>query len=94
MASFSYGSDDHRLDSIHGASFLAGHSNMVVGSIGKVGSSFSAKLTSRAAQGDAEHLLVVNIRVVMTAVLWLLAFLGGMRQLFKGYHDESACYLL
>jgi len=61
-------------------SFLAGHSSMVLGSVGHVSSSLSSNVTSRVTRGNFEHSFVAAIRIVMTVLVWLLAMLGVLRR--------------
>jgi len=69
-------------------SFLVGHASMVVGSVGHVSGTVSANVTSRVV-GSAEHAFVAQIRIIMTVTLWILAFLGGVRRLWKGNRDGT-----
>ncbi|MFL5654294.1 MAG: hypothetical protein ACJ8CB_08970 [Ktedonobacteraceae bacterium] len=67
--------------------FLAGHSYLVLGNVGQVGSNVSANVTQRVVQGDAEHNFIAEMRVIMTGFIWLLACLGGVRRMRKGRRD-------
>jgi hypothetical protein len=70
-------------------SFLAGHSSMVIGSVGHVGSSLSSNVTSRVTHGNVEHSFVAAIRIVMTVLVWLLALLGVLRRVGRGHRDTT-----
>jgi hypothetical protein len=72
--------------------FLKGHSDMVIGSFGEVHQAVSANVTNRV-QGSQDHLLVVYLRVVMSAGLWGLAALGAIRRFAKGFLDLTPAIL-
>ena len=74
--------------------FLAGHTSMVTGDFFHLGSAITSNVTSRAAQGSVEHTFVARIRIVMTLVIWGLAFLGGVRRWRAGYHDLTYILLI
>ncbi len=65
--------------------FLPNSFNLVIGNVGRV--DISSNLTDRLAQGDPEHKLIAALRTIMTAFVWGLAFLGGVRRLLNGYRD-------
>ena len=75
-----------------GYPFLAGHSNMVIGSFGLLDSAVTLNVTSRVT-GSQGHVLITELCLIMTALFWLLAFLGGVRRLFQGYRDLTAILL-
>jgi hypothetical protein len=66
--------------------FVAGHVEFLVGSMGDVTNIATKNLEERMG-GSPEHVLIVRIRLVMTAALWGLALLGGIRRLWNGYCD-------
>lgn len=72
-----------------GQPFIAGHSSMVVGNVGHISNAVSTNVTARTSQGDAAHTFVTRTRVIMTAILWLLALLGVIYRLTKGYRDSA-----
>ncbi len=76
-----------------GQTFLSGHASMVVGGFGHLQSTLSTNVTQRVGQGDEQHLLVANIRLLMSGLLWLLALGGGVKRLRQGYHDLSLIVL-
>ena len=67
--------------------FLAGHSSLVIGNFGQVSGNITSNVTKRVVQGDPQHTFIAEMRVVMTAFIWMLAFVGAVRRLRKGYHD-------
>jgi hypothetical protein len=67
--------------------FLVGHLDMVIGSVGKVNSSVSTSVTSRAVRGDAEHAFIADVRILMSGLVWLLACGGALRRLRQGRRD-------
>jgi hypothetical protein len=67
--------------------FIAGHTSLVFGDFGHVGSNISATVTQRVAQGDPEHKFIAEMRIIMTGFIWLLALLGGVRRMRKGHRD-------
>ncbi|GCE12661.1 hypothetical protein [Tengunoibacter tsumagoiensis] len=72
--------------------FLSGHSSMVVGNVGQVSSAVSTNVTSHI-QGNSEHMFVAMMRIVMTVVVWGLAFLGCIRRVRFGQVDIVAILL-
>ncbi len=74
-------------------SYLGGHVEKLLMSIGQLNSTVNASVTNRL-QGSPEHILVLVLRLVMTLVLWLLAFAGGIRRLRKGHWDMSYALLV
>ncbi len=73
-------------------SFLSGHFGSVAGSVGQVDKNVSSSLGGRL-HGSPEHLLVVFTRVAMTGGLWLLALVGFLRRLRRGYRDLQLAVL-
>ena len=74
-------------------SFLIGHLDLVIGSLGDVGSNVSSNVTDRASQGDPQHQFIALMRIIMTAFIWCLAFLGAVRRLPRGYKDITYALL-
>ena len=66
--------------------FLVGHSSAITGGVGQVGQTVSANVTERLS-GSPEHVFVIQMRMVMTVLIWVLAFLGGLRRLWTGHWD-------
>jgi hypothetical protein len=66
---------------------LAGHLSLVTGDLGNVSSNVSSSVAARTSQGDPLHQFIALMRIIMTAFIWILAFLGVVRRLFKGYMD-------
>jgi hypothetical protein len=73
-------------------SFLAGHLDWIAGSFGQISSTISSNVTSKVA-GSPEHTFIIQIRFIMTVLIWVLAFVGGVQRLRKGYRDVT-CVLL
>jgi hypothetical protein len=69
--------------------FLVGHLHMVTGTLGDFGGNLSSNVTSRAAQGNPQHQFIALLRIIMSAFIWSLAFLGGVRRLRKGYKGTT-----
>lgn len=72
--------------------FLAGHTDMVVGNVGRVDAIVSANVLNRL-QGSPEHIFVVRSRIVLTAVLAGVALLGALRRIRNGHWDVAAALL-
>jgi hypothetical protein len=68
--------------------FLDGHMASLTGSIGQVRNTVSANVSNRFT-GSPDHLLVLNARLLMTALLGL----GGLRRVRKGYWDMTLVLL-
>ncbi len=68
--------------------YLSGHQESITGGLGaldtNVGDSLGARLT-----GSAERLLVVDLRVLMTALVWLAALIGAWRLHRSGRLDRA-----
>jgi hypothetical protein len=73
-------------------SFLQGHLSWVTGGIGQFTSAFSSNVSSRVT-GSPEHSLIAKLRLLMTAVIWGLAFAGFIRRARQGYHDVNVLLL-
>jgi hypothetical protein len=67
--------------------FLVGHADLVVGSVGQVNSSVTTSVTSRAVRGNPEHEFIATMRIIMSALVWLLACGGALRRLRQGHRD-------
>jgi hypothetical protein len=72
--------------------FWSGHLKDIFGGVGKVGSSVGANVGDRV-QGNADHQFVVQVRMLVTVILWLLAGAGLLRRL-KRTGIEPALILL
>jgi hypothetical protein len=73
--------------------FLAGHLYEVFGNFGQVSNAITANLTARV-EGSQGHIFISEMRVIMTAAIWGIAFIGAVRRLCKGYHDISYILLV
>lgn len=69
--------------------YLAGHLPSILSDIGQFHSAITSNVTSRVEDGDPEHILISEIRVMMTFIIWVLAFAGAVLRLRRGYHDAS-----
>ena len=66
--------------------FLSGHISMVTSNFGIFGTLITSNISSRVA-GSPGHVFIAQFRLVMTALLILLAFLGAIRRFRAGHHD-------
>lgn len=73
-------------------SFLSGHASMVTSSFGIFGSLFASNVSSRV-EGSVGHIFIAKFRLVMTALLILLALLGVIRRFRAGHHDLTYALL-
>jgi hypothetical protein len=71
--------------SLGASNFWVGHLSAIFGSAGQVTSTLTSNVTSRVA-GGTSHLLVVEIRILLTGALMALAGLGFLRR----YADSRA----
>jgi hypothetical protein len=74
--------------------FLAGHSSMVFGDFGHIFSAFAVNVTDRASQGSPLHDLIAKLRIVLTLVVWGLAFIGGVIRWRNGHRDITYILLV
>lgn len=72
--------------------YLSGHISQLVGLAGDITKATSANVTSRLS-GSQDHLAVVKVRLALSAGLWLLALLGGIRRFRAGRADHVAAVL-
>lgn len=68
--------------------YLVGNSSVLTGPLGQVSGNLSQSVTSRLG-GSPEHQFIVNIRLVGTAAIWLLALGGFVRRLHSRYFDAA-----
>lgn len=68
--------------------FLVGHMYEVFGNFGQVNYAITSNVAARV-EGSPGHIFIGEMRVIMTAALWGLAFIGAVRRLRKGYRDVS-----
>jgi hypothetical protein len=68
-------------------SYLSGHSEVLTSSIGKVNQSATKNVTARL-NGSQDHILIVNVRMVMTGALWLAAAAGWFVRRRRGHKDS------
>ncbi len=67
-------------------SFFAGHLQPILANTGNVNQSVQTGLVGRI-NGSPEHTFVVNARLWISAIIGVLAMLGGVRRLINGYRD-------
>jgi hypothetical protein len=68
--------------------FFQGHFGVLVEEAGGTGSSIQANVINRII-GSPEHVFIVRMRLVYTALVWLLAGVGLLRRLRAGHLDLS-----
>jgi hypothetical protein len=68
------------------STFLAGHMDTLTDSLGKVNKSASANVTARL-KGTPEHLMIVRLRMGMTAGFWAAAAAGWWLRRRRGHKD-------
>jgi hypothetical protein len=74
------------------AAYLAGHLSILGGHVGQVNSIAAANVTNRLT-GSSDHQLIVQIRLALTALLWILALLGWLRRRRHGQDDVAVTLL-
>jgi len=65
--------------SLGASNFWVGHLTSIFGSVGKISTTIGSNVTSRVT-GSAGHLFVVELRILLTAALYVLAGLGVLRR--------------
>jgi hypothetical protein len=68
--------------------YLDGHLKPLLGQTLDVGQAVAANVGGRL-QGSHDHLLVVRLRIVMTALVWILAITGAVRATRRGASSPS-----
>ena len=71
--------------------YLAGHLSLVTGYLGNVSDAVTENIANRL-EGSPGHVLIARMRIIMTACICGLAFVGAMRRIFTGHRD--ATYIL
>jgi len=69
--------------------YLAGHLAAILSDIGQLGRAVTSNVTSRVVAGNPEHILISEIRIVMTCIIWSLACAGAILRLRQGYRDVN-----
>jgi hypothetical protein len=69
--------------------YLAGHLAPILGDIGQLSGAIHANATSRLTTGDPDHILVCQIRTIMTCIIWVFALAGSVLRLRRRYPDTS-----
>jgi len=72
--------------------YLAGNLPSLMAEVGQADRVASRLITDRVG-GSPEHIVVVYVRLALSAGVWLLAGLGALRRLRLGYWDLSAAIL-
>ena len=67
--------------------FLSQHLNEVIGTLGDLFGNIPVSITTGKLTGDPLYQIVAKTRLYMTVLLWLLAFLGGIKRLRQGHRD-------
>jgi hypothetical protein len=65
--------------SLGASNYWVGHLSVIFGSLGQFGSKLSANVTSRVT-GRATHLIVVELRILLTAAVFFVAGIGVLRR--------------
>ncbi len=66
--------------------YWSGHLHEMVGSFGRVGNTVNASVSERV-KGDRGHLIVLQVRQLLTASVWAMAALGAWRLMRRGRGD-------
>ncbi|HEV2655404.1 MAG TPA: zinc ribbon domain-containing protein, partial [Ktedonobacteraceae bacterium] len=69
--------------------YLAGNISALVGDFTHVSSTVTQNVTGRVTQGDPQHNFISDVRLLMTVFVWVLALIGGLMRLRKGYRDVT-----
>jgi hypothetical protein len=72
--------------------YFAGHGEQVAGQVGDVGGAIGAGVVDRIS-GSYGHIIVTYMRTGSALIMFVLAFLGGLRRLFQGRRDVSMAVL-
>ncbi|HOG47147.1 MAG TPA: hypothetical protein PLB78_10965, partial [Anaerolineae bacterium] len=72
--------------------YLSGNLAGMLREVGRVGEVLDANLTGHMA-GSPLHIVVVNLRVVMTGLIWVLALAGAVRRLRHGHWELTGALL-
>jgi len=62
--------------------YLRGHFETIASPLGSLGSNLNANLTNRF-RGSAEHIFILELRLILSWVIWMLALIGIIRRLLK-----------
>lgn len=75
------------------SAYMAGHFGWVIKGVGQVDRNLTANVTARL-RGSPEHQFIVQMRILMTLAIGLLALLGVLRRLRQGYWSWASYALL
>jgi hypothetical protein len=67
--------------------YLSQHVNEIIGAFGDLSAIIPSSITSGKFTGDPLYQVIAKIRLSMTALLWFVAFIGGMKRLRQGNQD-------
>ncbi len=73
--------------------YLFQHINMIIGNLGNLTGNVPKSITSGKLQGDPLYQVIAKMRLYTTALLWFLAFLGGIKRLRQGNRDITPILL-
>ena len=65
--------------SLGASNYWVGHLNEIFGSVGAIGGAFGSNVASRVT-GSSSHLMIVEVRILLTAALFGLAGIGALRR--------------
>lgn len=68
--------------------YISGHQKNVTGGVGKLGETVGTNVTARLT-GSPERLFVVDLRLLTTAVVWIVALIGAWRLHRNGRLDRA-----
>lgn len=67
--------------------YLSQSYNLLLISLGDLIGNVPTTITSEKLSGDQLYHVIASMRLYMTVLLWLLAFLGGIKRLWQGHRD-------
>jgi hypothetical protein len=67
--------------------YLSMHVNTVFATLGQVSANVPSNLANGQFTGDVLYQIIGKMRLVMTVLLWFLAFVGGIKRMRQGNHD-------
>lgn len=73
--------------------YLQGNLVPQLAQLGDIGGSVGQNVTS-SVHGSIQHQIVIYVRLAMSLIIWVLAFLGGLRRLQKGRIDLTCLVLM
>src|SRR5258706_8616818 len=67
--------------------FISQNTNMILGTFGDLNNNVPKSITSGSFNESPLYQIIAKLRLYMTMLIWLLAFVGGMKRFLKGYQD-------